>query len=393
MNSHTAKPPSPEPLKGLRVCYFGTYRANYSRNQIMIAGLRRVGVEVIECHATLWHGIQDRVQAVSGGWKRPRFWWRVLKTYAGLLRRYRAIGDYDVMVVGYPGQFDVYLARWLARRRGKPLAWDIFMSIYLIADERGLVERHPHIGQWVRRVERRACHLPDRLIMDTAEYVAWFQRTHGITPGRFRLVPTGADDRVFKPVARAPVPEKFTVTYYGTFIPNHGVEHIIEAARLLQDQADIHFELIGQGPRQAALKAKARRYGLDNVSFVGWVDKEDLPGRVARADVCLGAFGTTPQSLMTVQNKIYEGLAMGKPVITGDAPTVRQSLTHSEHVYLCRRADPQDLARAIRALRDDSALRQRLAQSGHARFQADFNLAAIGARFRAHLLELLGERP
>ena len=37
----------------MRVCYFGTYRAEYSRNQIMIEGLRRNGVEVIECHETL----------------------------------------------------------------------------------------------------------------------------------------------------------------------------------------------------------------------------------------------------------------------------------------------------------------------------------------------------
>jgi hypothetical protein len=52
----------------LRVCYFGTYRANYSRNQIMIEGLRRNGVEVVECHERLWHSLEDRVQVASGGW-------------------------------------------------------------------------------------------------------------------------------------------------------------------------------------------------------------------------------------------------------------------------------------------------------------------------------------
>jgi glycosyltransferase involved in cell wall biosynthesis len=84
---------------------------------------------------------------------------------------------------------------------------------------------------------------------------------------------------------------------------------------------------------------------------------------------------------------------MRKPVITGDAPTVRQSLTHGEHVYLCRRADPQDLACAIQVLRDDPALRQRLAQSGHARFQANFDLEAIGRQFKAHLVQLMQENP
>jgi len=65
----------------LRVCYFGTYRADYSRNQIMIEGLRRSGVTVFECHEQLWRNIEDRVQVASGGWLQPRFWWRLLSTY------------------------------------------------------------------------------------------------------------------------------------------------------------------------------------------------------------------------------------------------------------------------------------------------------------------------
>jgi len=51
------------------VCYFGTYRQNYSRNKNMIAALRSVGVEVKECHVPLWHGVEDRVAVTSGGWK------------------------------------------------------------------------------------------------------------------------------------------------------------------------------------------------------------------------------------------------------------------------------------------------------------------------------------
>ena len=123
----------------LRVCYFGTYRAEYSRNRILIEGLRRNGVQVIECHERLWDGIEDRVETVQGGWKRPGFWWRVATVYARLLRRYWQIGGaYDVLVVGYPGQLDVFLARLLTWLQRKPLVWDIFMSIYLIALERGL---------------------------------------------------------------------------------------------------------------------------------------------------------------------------------------------------------------------------------------------------------------
>jgi hypothetical protein len=122
----------------MRVCYFGTYRENYSRNQMMIAGLRLNGVIVTECHQTLWHGIDDRIRAVSGEWIKPSFWWRMLKVYWLLIKSYLRTGDYDVLIVGYPGQFDLCLARILTWLKHRPLVWDVFMSIYLISVERGL---------------------------------------------------------------------------------------------------------------------------------------------------------------------------------------------------------------------------------------------------------------
>ncbi len=374
----------------MRVCYFGTYRAEYSRNRIMIEGLRRNGVEVVECHEPLWFGIEDRVKAASGGWKHPSFWLRMARTYARLLQKYRKVGDYDVMVLGYPGQLDAPLARVLTRLRGKPLVLDVFMSIYLIAQERGLTERSPLTARLIYLVEKLACSLPDLLIIDTEEYVAWFQRMYGIPPSRFRLVPTGADDRIFRPMPSEKKDGLFHVLYYGSFIPNHGVTYIIEAARILQDDPDIHFELIGDGPEKPRAMALARQYGLKNVTFEDWMDQEELVRRAASADVILGAFGTTPQSLMTVQNKIYEGLAMGKPVITGDGPAVRRQMVHREHLYLCERADPESLADAIVVLKAEPELRYHLMERGHRIYLEQFDLRHNGAQFTVYLQEVGG---
>ncbi len=304
----------------------------------MIDGLRRNGVQVIECHQQLWRGIQDRVQTASGGWFKPGFVARVIHVYWKLLQAYRQVGDYDVLVLGYPGQLDIYLARILTWLRRKPLVLDVFMSIYLIASERGLTNKHPITARLIYWLEKIACLLPDLLILDTVAYVQWFQETYGLAPDRFRLVPTGADDRIFYPVETERTDDGlFRVVYYGTYIPNHGVQYIIEAARILQDEPDIHFELIGKGPTKTKAVMLAERYELENVTFVDWVNKQDLPRRVAQSDICLGAFGTTPQSLMTIQNKIYEGLAMGRPVIPGESPIVRATLKDGEHLVLCRR--------------------------------------------------------
>jgi len=57
----------------LRVCYFGTYRADYSRTQILLKGLRsRPDVEVVECHAKLWDGIEDREGGIQTKEKESR---------------------------------------------------------------------------------------------------------------------------------------------------------------------------------------------------------------------------------------------------------------------------------------------------------------------------------
>jgi glycosyltransferase involved in cell wall biosynthesis len=380
--------------QNLTICYFGTYRANYSRNQIMIAGLRVAGVEVVECHAPLWTGIEDRVQAASGGWASLSFFKRLLLTYWTLIKRYRALADYDIMVLGYPGQLDVFLARILTWLRGKPLVLDLFMSIYLIAVERGLTAKNSLSIRLLRKLEAWAGRLPDLLICDTAAYVTWHQNTHGFQPDRFRLVPTGADDRIFKPLDTCPKPVKgkFRALYYGTYIPNHGVETIIEAANLLKDQPDIHFDLIGEGPTKATATALAEHYGLHNVTFTDWLEQEALLGKITQADLILGVFGLTPQSLMTVQNKIYESLAMAKPLITGDSPTVREVLTHQADAYLVERANPGILAEAIAVLRRRPELCQTLSRNGYALYQRSFTVRQIGLLFRQHLNKLMQKK-
>jgi len=375
----------------LRVCYFGTYRANFPRNRILIEGLRQNGVEVIECHEQLWRGIDDRVQLASGGWIHPGFWCRVLRTYGRLLRRYWRIGrNYHVLIVGYPGQFDVFLARLLSWLHRKPLVWDVCMSIYLVALERGLADRSRTTVNLIRLAERIACRLPQLLILDTPEYVEWFQATHGVPTDRFRLVSLGADARLFEPALQEhPDRKPLRVVYFGTFIPNHGVEYIVEAARLVAGDDTIHFELIGQGPDREKSIAVARLHCLRNLTLPGWLDPEEFAQRVASADVCLGGFGITPHSLMTIQSKVYEGLAMGKPVVTGDGPAIRNVFTHGKDIYLCERANPQALAEALCFLRDNSGLRRTLSINGYARFQQDFSAEPLGAQFKHYLLECL----
>jgi glycosyltransferase involved in cell wall biosynthesis len=379
----------------LSVCYFGTYRENYSRNRIMIEGLRIAGINVIECHETLWQGVEDRIQIAEGGWLHPGFWWRVIKAYTRLLHRFHLVKDYDILIVGYPGQYDVFLARILSWIRRKPLVWDVLNSMYLITVERGLARKHPFTASLIHYLESIACRLPDRLFLDTPAFVAWFEKTYGVGKERFRLVPIGADDQVFQQVIRElPAPTASPtylchLLYFGSYIPNHGVDVIIEAARLLQDDETIRFELVGDGLEKKRAADLAEKYNLKNLTFINWLDKTELARKVMACDICLGTFGDTLQASLTNNNKIYEGFAFKKPVISGATAALPEALKNGQHLYLCERGNPQALASAILTLKNDQGLCQRLGEMGYRILHEQFDVQAIGEVTAGYLDELM----
>jgi glycosyltransferase involved in cell wall biosynthesis len=292
--------------------------------------------------------------------------------------------------VGYPGQFDIYLARLLSWRRRIPLVFNVLMSLYLIVLERRLDQRSRVTSRLIYWAEKGACLLSDLIILDTTEYVDFFCKTYGLSPTKFRLVPLGADERLFYPATSGNITDgTFEIVYYGTYIPLHGVEHIIAAADLLREHADIRFKMIGTGQLQEEAKALARELELTNVSFIDWVERPALLDHVAAAQVCLGVFGTTPQSLFTVQNKIWEGMAMAKPVVSGDAPTIREVLIPGQHLLVCERANPQALADALLQLYHDRELCRTLAENGYRIIRERYTFRATGLRTKRHLLEAL----
>jgi glycosyltransferase involved in cell wall biosynthesis len=372
------------------VCYFGTYRENYSRNRILIKGLRAAGVNVLECHETLWHGVEDRVNTVQGGWMHPGFWLRILLAYVRLIFRYLTVPDHEVLIVGYPGFIDVYLARILSWIRRKPLVWDVFMSVYLISLERGLDRENAFSVRLLYWIEKFALKLPDLLIIDTEQYAAWFLKNFFIPGSRFRTVPTGADNQIFQSANdNKQIHSLFHVLYYGTYIPNHGTPFIIEAARLLESHSQIRFTMIGKGPDHETCLQMAKDYALKNITFIDWLEPEDLVSWIHKADVCLGVFGKTPQSLMTVQNKIYECMAMKKPIISGSSEAVLDAFVNEKEILLIHRDDPQDLADAILRLLKNPELMISIAQNGNKKFLDSYTVESLGQVYERHLREVL----
>jgi glycosyltransferase involved in cell wall biosynthesis len=371
------------------VCYFGTYRKEYSRNKIMMAALRSAGVEVKVCHVPLWYGIEDRVNAVSGGWKKPAFIFRVIKVYINLLWKFfRNFRNFDVMVVGYPGVTDIFIAKLICFLKRKKLVWDVLMSIYQVSIERNLIkENQKTSNHLLRRLERHAANLADLLIMDTKEHVNFFSDLHHLQKDKFGVVRLGADESIFYIREKKFTPNTFTVLYYGGFLRNHGVPFIIEAARLLKDE-NINFQMIGSGPELNNAKQLSEKYNLHNITYLGYLDIELLIQKIVESDVCLGIFGISIQAEVSVNNKIYECMAMGKAIITGDTLSIKEMSAHGA-LLTCSRENPAELAHAILKIKADPALKKLYESNARTFFESECSTQKLGINFLKSINNIL----
>ncbi|HEV8702256.1 MAG TPA: glycosyltransferase [Candidatus Polarisedimenticolia bacterium] len=373
----------------MTIYYWGTYDRDYPRNRILIAGLRANGAEVREFHFPIWRGPADKVRRAGSGWIRPallfRWAWAYLILSVRLLRAPRP----DFLFVGYSGHFDVFPAWCLSRMRRVPLVFDAFLSLYdsLVLD-RGIVAKDGWRARFLAAVDATACRLADRILLDTRAHVSFFCETFRVPREKFWELPIGADDNVFRPgAALARNGHPYTVIHFGRYIPLHGLETIVRAARRLEEEGQpVRFLLVGDGEGRRRIEDLARTLGTTSIRFEDSLAPRDLAESIRQADLCLGIFGVTDKAARVVPNKVYEALASGKPLVTGDSPAAREFLTDELDCLLCERGDPGALASAIRRLQTDPELSRRLGDNGRRRFEAKASPAVIGRELVDRLL-------
>jgi len=77
---------------------------------------------------------------------------------------------------------------------------------------------------------------------------------------------------------------------------------------------------------------------------------------------------------------------MGRPVISGDSPTIRAALVDRAEVYLVGRNSSEALATGLSDLQADPARREAIAAAGHARYLAEHSIPALGRQMKDALL-------
>lgn len=343
---------------------FGTYNARHAANALLAADLRAAGLAVRELHRPLWEETRDK----DAPYFAPLGLARLALRYAAVVARLVAAfpgraRDAAVIVTGFNGQLDVLVARLLAGRRCLLFAPLVTVSETLI-DDRGSYRERSLAGRMLRALDRAALGAADLVVIDTAAHRDYLVARFGIAPNRVLVQYLGAEP-LFAPAEPRPRDPSGTtrVLCYSQYLPLHGSEVIARAAALVPPDSGVTFELVGTGPDRARCDALVR--DLPHVRVVDWIPYEELPGRIAAADVVLGVFGTSEKARMVVPNKVYQAAQVGRAIVTADTPAIREVFRPGESICAIE-PEPQALAEALLALARDPEERARLGRGARA---------------------------
>ncbi len=360
---------------------WGTYDVRrHPRVGIVLAGLRAVGIEVVEVNRPNEMSTSQRVEMLRKPWRLVGATWNMLATWSQLIREGRQIRRsqrIDGIIVGYLGHFDVIVARLAFPRATIVLDHLIFAAD--TARDRGV---GGGIMRWILRgLDRGALGSASIILVDTQQHLELLparRRDRGI------VVPVGAPvtwhaDPPARGRARKSAP--LSVIFFGLFTPLQGAPTIGAALRILAERdVPIAATLVGDGQDAEYTRTAL---GAANVTWLDWVDADDLPALVGKHDVCLGIFGTSDKAHRVVPNKIYQGAAAGCCLVTSN--TAPQRTTLGDAAIFTKPGDAHSLADALEALANDRARVAKMQRASRALAAEQFTPNAVAGDLAARI--------
>ena len=177
----------------------------------------------------------------------------------------------------------------------------------------------------------------------------------GIPKDKLFLLPNGANTDMFSYSQKGRdrirremgLENKFVAIYAGIHGLAQGLETILDAARLLKSSPEIHFILIGDGPKKAEIVSLANSYNLPNLTLLPEKPREQIPDYLSAADVALIPLKKAEIFKGALPSKIFDAWACERPIlfsIDGEARSVVESVKGGLFI------PPEDLAKMSEAL-------------------------------------------
>ena len=304
------------------------------------------------------------------------------------------IGDVDVIMCESPPLFLGYSAMYLKRKKKAKLIFNVSDLWPESAEKLGVVTN--------KRMLKLAYNLEAKLYHKSVLVTG---QTQGICKSineRFPKVktywlPNGVDASYYNPLTVTGNWRKengfhdndILFLYAGIIGLAQGLEILLSAAEIVKQQPTIKFIVVGSGPEKEKLHIIQEEKQLTNVYFFDAVSKTQMPQIVQACDVSVIPLRKLELFLGAIPSKIFENLAMEKPVILAVDGEARELFVNQGKCALYSEPENiEDLVRNVLLLANDSLLRKQLGEKGRVYVEQSFNRNTIAHNFHEILNDL-----
>ena len=347
----------------MNILYIGRSKLNHSVNAVYIKGLRSNGVAVRE----LFIGRNEYFDLIKYLFKHKN--------------------SFDVVFIGYDSPLLVCLAKLFSTKK---VVYNALCSVY----ERLIVSRELASRFSVKAVyywlsDLLASHSADLIMVETDRQARYFKKLFFLPKSNVFKAWTGVDDDVF--YRNLPAIDKFpvfTTVFRGQFVPESGVECVVKAAKILENE-DINFIIHGGGQNTVTVKKLIERTAPKNLKLVtDFLPAEELRNLMQKCHLSLGQLSDHPRLERTIPHKCYESLAMRLPYLTAANKGVLELLEPGKTCVECKPADAEDLAEKILWAKNNPDKLDKIAEDGFQLYKENLRSDILAKNLLDRLIQL-----
>lgn len=274
--------------------------------------------------------------------------------------RGRKLGAYDFLLVESPPLFLGYSAMALSKKLRAKLIFNVSDLWPESAEKMGIVS-NKFLLKMAYRLEEK-CYRSSSLV--TGQTMGIVENIQSRFPKtKVHWLPNGVDVNFYNPTeiqsgdfrSKHGITTDQIVFFYGGILGHaQGLHTVLEAAKLIEQQANCVIVLQGAGPERESLMALNDKLGLSNVLFLPPVKKEEMPAILKEIDVALVPLRKLEIFQGAIPSKIFEALAMKKPVLLGvDGEAKRHFIDSAQAGVYFEPENATDLASKMTKMAED----------------------------------------
>jgi glycosyltransferase involved in cell wall biosynthesis len=223
-----------------------------------------------------------------------------------------------------------------------------------LVDVGAMSRLHP-VYLYLRRIELRLYRNADHIITLLPGSNVYLN-DHGIPSEKIIYLPNGIYTSLYPDMQHIPERKEFIATFFGAHGPANGLDTLVSAARLLQNDPNgrhIYLQLIGEGTSKPSLIKMKESYGLHNLEFHDRMKKKELFIKSQESDAFIFHLKDMPvlKRYGISSNKLFDYLMCGRPVVFA-CNSYNDPVREANAGISIPPNDPESMANALIQLRD-----------------------------------------